>query len=157
MTEKKKSKGLLISLIVLALITAVIILSGGCGCNQYFTMANLTSQPPSPVEVYHFHKTHQCYTCTVLGELAEETVNTSFVAERNDGRLIFAHINIDLLENAQLVSQFGANTSSLMIGFRNETGFHVEKQTSLWKILGDKGAFMNELRNTLNERLGTNN
>ena len=29
------------------------------------------------VEVYHFHPTNGCRTCTTIGEFAEELVNTS--------------------------------------------------------------------------------
>ena len=163
---------MLIPLVVLALITILLILSGGCGCNKHITPANLAnmssqagvtlapepvSVPSSAIEVYHFHAAQQCYSCRVLGELAEETMNTSFAREQEDGRLIFAHINAELPENAELVARYGVTSSSLMIGYTNETGFHAENQIGLWYKLGDKEAFMEELKGTLNERLGTNN
>ena len=51
------------------------------------------------VEVYHFHATRQCYTCKTVGALAEETVNTYFADELESGKLVFAHVNVDLPEN----------------------------------------------------------
>ena len=158
---------MLIPLIVLVLITALLILSGGCGYNKNFILGNQSSPelaqsapvsvPSSAIEVYHFHLAKQCYSCQVLGEFVEETMNTSFAREQEDGRLIFAHINAELPENTELVSRYGVTSSSLMIGYTNETGFHAENLIGLWYKLGDKEAFMEELKGTLNERLRTNN
>lgn len=165
MSLKIPKKDILVPLLLLAIITFIMILSGGCGCKQIFTLENLslqknstaTSFPPSEVlEVYHFHATQQCYSCRVLGELAEETMNTSFPHQLEDGKIIFRHVNVDLPENADLVSRFGPTSSSLMIGYTNETGFHAENQIQLWYKLGDKEAFMKELRNTLDEMLDRN-
>lgn len=140
------------------------ILSGGCGCNKRFILDNQCSVEPalaarasvSPlvIEVYHFYHPQQCYSCQLLGELAEETINTSFAREQADGMLIFAHINAELPENADLVFRYGVTSSSLMIGHTNKTGFHAENQIGLWYTLGDKEAFMNELNITLNKRFG---
>jgi hypothetical protein len=41
-----------------------------------------------------------------------------------------------------------------MIGYTDETGFHAENLIGLWYKLGDKEAFMNDLRSAVNERLG---
>lgn len=156
----------MLPLLILAVLTIILILSGGCGCNTSFSLVNLSSpdedEAPSGfvsshldpvVEVYHFHATQQCYSCRVLGELAEETVNTSFSAERAGGRLIFKHINAELPENVELVSRYGVTSSSLMIGYTNETGFHAENQIGLWYKLGDKEAFADELEETLRKKM----
>jgi len=165
MPIKAPRKDFFVLLLILAAITFIMILSGGCGCNQIFTLENLSVQknstsvslpPPDVLEVYHFHATQQCYTCQVLGELAEETITTRFAQELSGGNLMFAHVNAELPENAEFVSRYGVISSSLMIGYTDETGFHAENQIGLWYKLGDKEAFADELEETLNKKLGTN-
>ncbi|MBN1167711.1 MAG: hypothetical protein JXA44_11370 [Methanospirillaceae archaeon] len=103
--------------------------------------------------MYHFHETQQCYTCRVLGELAEETMNTSFRQEIDDGDIIFRHVNVDLPENADVVSRFEPTSSSLMIGYTDETGFHWENLITLWYKLGDKDAFHEELTRVIRQKM----
>jgi hypothetical protein len=141
----------------------LLILSGGCGCNKSLIPGNQLSPEPalsdpvsvpsSAVEVYHFYPAQQCYFCLILGELAEETMNTSFAREQEDGRVIFVHINAELPENAELVSRYGVTSSSLMIGYTNETGFHADNLIGLWYKLGDNEVFREELGYMLNESL----
>lgn len=157
-------KDILIPLLLLAAITFIMILSGGCGCNQIFTLENLTGQnnnslvlvlPPEALEIYHFHETQQCYSCRVIGEMAEDVMNKSFAQEMDDGKIIFRHVNVDLPENADLVSRFGPTSSSVMIGYTDDTGFHAENQIQLWYKLGDKKAFGDELSGAIRVRLRT--
>jgi len=163
-TMQAPRKDILIPLLLLAVITFIMIFSGGCGCNQIFTVENLslqnystiTSIPSSGVlEVYHFHETKQCYSCRVLGELAKETMNTSFMQEMDEGKIFFRSVNIQLPENAEIVSRFVPTSSSLMIGYTDEAGFHAENQIQLWYKLGDKIAFGEELSGVIRKRLST--
>lgn len=157
-------KDILIPLLLLAVITSIMILSGGCGCKQIFTLENLSLQhnssslfilPPKALEVYHFHETQQCYPCRVLGERTEEVMNKSFMQEIDEGKIIFRHVNVDLPENADIVSRFGPTSSSVMIGYIDDTGFHAENQIQLWYKLGDKIAFGEELSGVIRKRLST--
>ena len=47
------------------------------------------------VELYHFSTNSQCYSCVLVGELANETVHTYYQPELDSGALVFDHINID--------------------------------------------------------------
>lgn len=153
-------------LVVLAIITTLLILSGGCGCNKSFLLpTNLSPETPSltrdpvsssgqVVELYHFHPAQQCYSCQVLGDFAEETVNDLYAAQLRDGRLVFRHVNAEKEENAELVTRFDVTSSSLMVGYMDETGFHAENLVSLWYKLGDTEEFRNELSREINQRLG---
>lgn len=155
-----------IPFIILAVLTGAYILSGGCGCNQPFNFENNTSPvnntpvfipPEGLIEVYHFHETQQCYSCRVIGEMAEDVMNTSFRQEINDGKIIFSHVNVDLPENSDIVSRFGPTSSSIMIGYSDETGFHAENQISLWYKLEDKQAFGDELSKAIREKMNQRN
>ncbi|HOJ95861.1 MAG TPA: nitrophenyl compound nitroreductase subunit ArsF family protein [Methanospirillum sp.] len=151
-----------IPFIILAILTGIYIFSGGCGCNQPFsleknaTQKNISSEfipSAGSVEVYHFHETDQCYSCRVIGEMSEDLMNTSFRQEIDDGKIIFRHVNVDLPENSDIVSRFGPTSSSVMIGYSDETGFHAENLIQLWYKLDDKKAFSDELSGTIRKKL----
>jgi hypothetical protein len=105
------------------------------------------------VEVIHFHGDLQCPSCSIVGDLAERTVNASF---RNDlvlGRLVFAHVNYDLPQNAALVEKYGVTGSSLWIGVYDADGFHKEQDLRVWSLIDDEQAYTRYLTELITKRL----
>jgi hypothetical protein len=148
-----------------AVITALLLLPClvlfSCGCT---TSSDESGQPgngnasgASPavekVEVYHFHATRQCYTCVTLGAYAEETVNTCFAPEVQSGKVVFAHVNMDLPENTALVERYGPTGSSLWIGVYDRDGFHKEEDLTVWYKVGNKDEYMAYLKGVIDKRL----
>ncbi len=130
------------------------------GANGNGTAGNATSTAPAgtapgadKVELYHFHGTHQCYSCVRVGELAEKTVNTYFADELASGKLVFGHINYDLPENEGLSEKFGVTGSSIWIGTTSSGGFSKEEDTKVWYKLQDEAGFMSYLKGILEKRL----
>ena len=105
------------------------------------------------VEVYHFHGTHQCYSCIRLGELAEQTVNTYFKDELDSGRIVFGHVNGELPENYELVMKYGTTSSSLWIGAYIDGEFYKEEDTRVWYKISDEQDFLSYLKGVLEKRL----
>jgi hypothetical protein len=93
------------------------------------------------VEVYHFHGNQQCASCIAVGDLAEKTVKTNFKDELALGRLVFAHVNYDLPENAALATKYGVTGSSLWIGIYDANGFHKQQNLDVWSLTGEKEAY----------------
>ena len=114
---------------------------------------NRGSSSGQVVELYYFHPASQCYSCQVLGDIAEETVSDLYATELRDGSLVFRHVNAQQRENVDLVTRFGVTSSSLMIGYMDETGFHADNLVGLWYKIGDEQAFRDELSRAVNERL----
>ncbi len=108
------------------------------------------------VEIYHFHGTHQCYSCITVGAYAEETINTYFTDELKSGRIVFDHINGELPENGDLVKKYGATGSSLWIGVYDENGFHAEENTNVWYKINDKDDYMQYLKGVIEKKLEGN-
>ncbi|MBU0757782.1 MAG: hypothetical protein KKF44_06950 [Nanoarchaeota archaeon] len=104
------------------------------------------------IEVYHFHATQQCWSCKTVGEFAEETVNTYFREEVNNGKIEFKSINIDEFENKAVSIKYGATGSSLFLGVYDENGFHPEQNTLVWYKLQDKEDFQNYLKGVIEKR-----
>lgn len=106
------------------------------------------------VEVLHFHGHNQCYSCVTLGDYAEETVNTYFAEEMKSGKVVFGHINGELVENRDLVMKYEATGSSLWIGVYDKNGsFSKEQNIKVWYKLNDKKGFMEYLKGVIEEKL----
>jgi len=149
------NKKAIFSLSVLLLLLGVLLLAAGC-TSQGIPRENNGSNPSTSVEkveIYHFHATRQCYSCVTLGAYAEETVKTSFAPEVAAGKVVFAHVNVDLPENKALVEQYGPTGSSLWIGVYNKTGFYKEENVNVWYKIGNKDDYMTYLKGVIEKRL----
>ena len=128
---------------------------------KYFTADVTASGSPissdiSKIEVYHFHATSQCVTCKTVGANAEATENTYFTNELKSGKLVFAHINIDLPENKALVEKYEAKGSSLIIGVYGKDGsFTKQEDTNVWYKM-DKTDSMSYLKGVIEQKLAGN-
>lgn len=140
---------------VLLLILALAVLSAGCTTpvEPPGNPETASSSAVEIVEIYHFHLTQQCYSCKTLGAYAEETVNTYFAPEVASGKVIFAHVNIDLPENKELVEQYGPAGSSLFIGVYDKDGFHKEENVNVWYKIGNKEEYLAYLKGVIEKRL----
>ena len=137
---------------------------GRCGVNvsmanasenqsaAYLTQ-NKTTEKNITVEVYHFHGTHQCYSCIRVGELAEKTVNTYFKDELESGKVVFGHINAELPENKDLATKYGATGSSLWIGTYVNGKFSKEQNTNVWYKIEDEKGYLEYLKGIIDKRL----
>ena len=128
---------------------------------KYFT-GNVTASGVSisgdieKIEIYHFHATNQCVTCKTVGANAEATVNTYFANELKSGKIVFAHINIDLPENKALVDKYEAKGSSLLIGVYGKDGsFTKQEDTNVWYKM-DKTDSMNYLKGVIEQKFSGN-
>lgn len=115
--------------------------------------AAVQTTPRVRVEVIHFHGTHQCYSCKMVGALAEKTVQTHFRKELRSGHITFAHVNGQLAENREMVTKYGARSSSLWIGATIDGTFHKEQDFEVWRKIQNEGEFMQYLKRLLEKRL----
>ena len=105
------------------------------------------------LEIYHFHGTHQCYSCITVGDYAEETVKTYFADELESGRIVFGHVNGELAENRDLVIKYGATGSSLWLGTYNDGVFKAEQNIKVWYKIGNKQDYKDYLRGVIEQKL----
>ncbi|MFH0968348.1 MAG: nitrophenyl compound nitroreductase subunit ArsF family protein [Methanobacteriota archaeon] len=105
------------------------------------------------VEIYYFHPTNGCRSCSTVGDFAEETVKTYFPNEIKSKKLVFNHINYQDSSNAELVKQYEVTGSSLMIGVHNTTRFYKESVHKAWYMTGNQTQYMNYLKGVIDLRL----
>jgi hypothetical protein len=137
------------------LLVLVMVLISGCTTpiESNGNAVQNASIPNERVEIYHFHMTQQCYSCKTVGAYAEETINTFFAAEVATGKVVFAHVNVELPENKELVERYGATGSSLWIGVYDENGFHKEQNINVWYKIKDQNEYMTYLKEVVDKRL----
>jgi len=109
--------------------------------------------PVDKLEIYHFHGKDQCYSCKTVGAYAEETVGTYFKDELDSGKIVFGHINIELIENRELVVKYQVQGSSLWLGVYDSEGFHPEENVNVWYKIKDKKDYMIYLKGLIEKRL----
>jgi hypothetical protein len=147
-------------LLVCALVAALL-LAAGCvskggttgQANVTITQGEQKNKTVEFVEVIHFHRTSQCWTCQTVGAYAEETVNTYFAEEIGSGKLVFKHLNTELAENYAIFKRYNTTTPSLCIGVYSKDGFHAEENTNVWYKVNDKEDYMTYLKGIIEKRL----
>lgn len=106
------------------------------------------------LEVFHFHPTRGCATCTAIGKYANATISTYFADELASGKIVFRHINIDLEENRALVELYKVTGSSLMFGVYTSAGtFSSEENIKVWYRTDNQQRFMDYLKSVIEKRL----
>lgn len=106
------------------------------------------------IEIYHFHGTNQCYSCKTVGAYAEETVYTYFADEVSSGKIVFGHINAELLENRYLATKYGVTSASLWLGTYTKDGqFSAEQNTNVWYKINNKEEYMTYLKGVIEQKL----
>lgn len=105
------------------------------------------------VELFHFFGAKRCYSCVLLGDYAEESVNTYYKEELNSGRIVFKHIDMSLPENQEIVEIYGPTGSSLWIGIYDENGIYLQELIAPLYMLGSKTEFMGYLKEVIGQQI----
>ena len=148
--NKKLIYGIAIGIFILLL---VFFIPKYMNSNVIASSGSKISSDIEKVEVYHFHATRQCVTCKTVGAFSEETVNTYFSNELKSGKLVYAHVNVDLPENKALADKYGAKGSSLLIGVYGKDGSFIKQEDiNVWYKIGDKTDFMNYLKGVIEQK-----
>jgi frataxin-like iron-binding protein CyaY len=113
----------------------------------------IQATPQVRVEVIHFHGTHQCNSCKMVGALAKKTVETYFKDELESRRITFADVNGQLAKNQEVVRKYGAMSASLWIGTYVDGEFHCEQDLNVWRKIENEGEYLDYLREVLDKRL----
>lgn len=108
------------------------------------------------LEIIHFHGTSQCYSCITVGNYAEETVNTYFKEELENGIIEFKHINGELSQNKELVFKYGATGSSLWFGTYYDNDFKAEQNINVWYKINNKNDYLTYLKGVIEQKLAGN-
>lgn len=138
--------------IVLLLMLGILLIAG-CSNQSKIQELQKTVSEVQKIEIYHFHGNTQCYSCKTVGAYAEETVNTYFAEELNSGKIVFAHINMQLPENKELVKKYEVTSSALWLGVYDKDVFQKEVNNDVWYKINNKEEYMSYLKSIIEKRL----
>jgi len=105
------------------------------------------------IEVVHFHGTHQCWSCTTVGEYALKTIKEKFPEEYKNGTIIFKDVNGELPENKNMVMKYQARGSSLFVNAIKDGKDNIEEDITVWRLVGNENQFISYFQNKLNKLL----
>ncbi len=123
-----------------------------CGI-ETLTKESIMKSNVEKIEVYHFYGANQCFSCKTIKKFAEKTVNTYYSDLLKSGKMEFKSINVDLFENQEVSTKYGATGSSLWIGTYINGEFHKEQNTNVWYKINDDEDFTSYLKGVLDKRL----
>lgn len=110
-------------------------------------------KPAEKIQVFLFHNTERCYSCTTIGQFAKRTFEQEFPKELKSGKIEFREINIDLSENAELANKFKAAGSSLFINPIVDGKDNIKEDTQVWRLVSDERVFIDYLSEKIKKLL----
>ena len=106
------------------------------------------------IEVVHFHGTHQCWSCIMVGEYALKTIKEKFPEEYKNGTIMFKEINGELPENRDIVIKYQARGPSLFINAIKNGVDNIQEDVTVWRLVVNESQYINYLQNKINGLLG---
>lgn len=121
---------------------------GVCGVEQQ--EEKITAEK---IEVINFHATQRCYSCTMLGDFTEKSLENLFPEELESGKIVFKSINVDLPENSEITQKYRASGSSLFINLIYDGKDHISEDVQVWRLLNSEIQFREYLGDKLEKYL----
>lgn len=117
--------------------------------------SNNSSGSADRIDIVYFHRTQRCYTCLYAEEQTRYTVETFFADELASGKVTFQSINVQDEANADIVEKYNnASYLTLCINTVRDGTDHIEEVTDIWLAIGNDEAFIeivkNKIENSLN-------
>lgn len=105
------------------------------------------------VELVYFHRAQRCASCIYAEEGVRYTLQKYFAEELANSIVSFEVYNLGEEENAAVIEKYGAYTSSLFINvIRGDTN-NIEEVNEIWLVVGDNDAFVETVKNRIEETL----
>jgi hypothetical protein len=108
--------------------------------------ASATSSPAETANdglvVYYFHSNARCPTCRAIESQAQETVQTHFASQLDDGELVWKILNYETPSVKPLASKFEIQNPVVVLA--KMKGGEIEdwkRLDEVWALVGDKPAF----------------
>ena len=151
MTLVVKAKGW--GLFLLIILIAGMLCACGSPAPEVPSTSDTSSTLVDRVEVTYFHRTQRCYSCIYAETGIRYTLETYFKDELASGKVTFEVFNVEDGENATIVKEYSAFTSSLFINMTRDGTDHIEEVKDIWFLLGNDEAFIEVVRGKIEESL----
>ena len=85
--------------------------------------------------------------------MVNHTLETYFEKQLNGGSITYAVYNVEDEKNKSIIEKYNAYTSSLFINTVRDGEDHIDEITSVWLVVDDDEAFINEFGDLLTQAL----
>ena len=109
--------------------------------------------PADRVELIYFHRAQRCASCIYAEDGVRYTLEKYFEEEVANGIISFEVYNLGEEENTALIEEYGAYTSSLFINVISGDTNNIEEVNEIWLVVGDNDAFVETVKNRIEETL----
>jgi PBP1b-binding outer membrane lipoprotein LpoB len=135
------------------------------GCEKNNSSENLTKEKENftenqtkilkadKLEIVDFHGNRRCFSCQTIEKFTQETLNTFFQKEIQEGKIVFSSINVEDSKNKEIVEKYQARGSSLFINTISEGKDNISENTDVWRLVGDEKKFKDYLKNKIDNLL----
>jgi len=155
-------------------IVATVLLSFAAA-SVIFLFAKESARPPAPapepvtdpepappdtvaeqrVVAYYFHGNFRCSTCRTIEAYSHAAVTEGFTQELKSGRLVWRVVNVEEPGNEHFIRDFELTTRSLVVvKVQGETVLEWANLQDVWKLVGDRKAFLDYVQSEVRTRLG---
>ena len=117
------------------------------------TSSTTTTAEGIKVEVVYFYPVGACENCKEVGQLTEETIDTYYLEEQADGKLVYKVAYLADPESRALIKKYGAATASVWIGTYVNGTFYRELKGAVWYKTGDPAEFKRYLKESIDKDL----
>ena len=154
MNKKNKILISVLAGVALCVVVGYIVSNASPGANGGQPNTNNSTGPADRVDVVYFHRTQRCYTCRYAEEGTRYTLETYFEEEMDSGRVTFQVINVEDEKNTDIVEKYNnASYLTLCINAVKDGIDHIEEVTDIWLVIGDDDAFVEIVKNKIEESL----
>lgn len=109
--------------------------------------------PANRLEVFYFHRTARCQSCTTVENYVRDLIEGRFAEEVRSGLIDFRTLNIDLPENEALARKFKATGSALYLNKITDGRDNIEFYADVWRLFGNEQALKDQLEIKINSLL----
>ena len=101
------------------------------------------------VELVYFHRSQRCASCIYAEDGVRYTLEKYFEEEMANSIVSFEVYDLGEEENAAVIEEYGAYTSSLFINVIREDTNDIEEVNEIWLVVGDNDAFVETVKNRI--------
>ncbi len=99
------------------------------------------------VQVYYFHATNRCKTCTTLEQYSRESVDAYFKEQLGNGTLRFKEVNFDEPDNRHFLQDYNLLYRSLVIVlFKDGKQVKFKNLEKIWQLVNNKPEYLDYVK-----------
>lgn len=105
------------------------------------------------LEILQFHGNIKCASCTTLSDNINAVLDEKFTDKKEQNKIVYKLINIDLAKNQQIVQKYNAKDGNVYFNVINGDEETAIAEYSIWGYIYDKEGFSSYLENKINSLL----